>query len=591
MKKIISIISIAAFMLLGARMFAATTTVVTVKRAGTDSVDIRFTKNTADTLSVKFLYCTNDSFVGIVLTYNYGVMRGAAGTYNTRTILSPGTVYYMKIVAYDSATAMYDTSNVKKMVRPNDIMHMILPDMDGFTMSSITDPGNDTVTVTHIVSRYSSFSLTYTLPHIATITGTTPVTTYDTSHGWGSGDTLYVRSIAHMVNGYFPDDTVTTMIVTGSPTPPPMVNLYGYISSTDTSIDVPVVMNIFGSPTGMARAYFRPTVGGVWTDSITFTLIGGIVGPQYNTFHYRATIPAHTYYIDVKIVDTGAIPGYLGTTSYATLPTPPRHLLRDSVVRYDTTTATFVLTQKYSNMLGHTSTIMSARIYGSGIVSTVPHFVSGADTIMTAFPISTLDTGLHGFFGWSTDDYTSLTVRSDTMWVRIYAEPAHTFGADSATKMYNTADTIRWTSTNAANVWIGTTPVANNGKLPVIIRRDTTIYYKVRGFNGTILFDSVFIHADSSALDTVLVTTGIEMISVNTISVYPNPALDEVIVQSLLPMHKIELYDIAGRLIQTCAPTGTEQKINVGNFENGIYLLVIHDKNNFTENRRLVIQH
>ena len=72
---------------------------------------------------------------------------------------------------------------------------------------------------------------------------------------------------------------------------------------------------------------------------------------------------------------------------------------------------------------------------------------------------------------------------------------------------------------------------------------------------------------------------------VKTISLYPNPMNGILHLSSALPIIKIEIYDIAGRLIDSkIAP---ENIINVSDLKSGNYILKLHTKNGITNTKMI----
>jgi len=67
--------------------------------------------------------------------------------------------------------------------------------------------------------------------------------------------------------------------------------------------------------------------------------------------------------------------------------------------------------------------------------------------------------------------------------------------------------------------------------------------------------------------------TGIENVAINQLSIYPNPAKDEIFIKSELQIGKVEIYSLAGSLIiSECNFNG---KISVSDLLQGIYLLKV----------------
>ena len=66
-----------------------------------------------------------------------------------------------------------------------------------------------------------------------------------------------------------------------------------------------------------------------------------------------------------------------------------------------------------------------------------------------------------------------------------------------------------------------------------------------------------------------------ENYSLNPISINPNPASKEVVINSSAPIVQIEVYSLLGGLVKT----SNENPLNIEDLENSIYLLKIENKN------------
>ena len=77
------------------------------------------------------------------------------------------------------------------------------------------------------------------------------------------------------------------------------------------------------------------------------------------------------------------------------------------------------------------------------------------------------------------------------------------------------------------------------------------------------------------------ISSGIEEIDVQKFQIYPNPARDEIFIQSESPIKKIEIYSLTGILLLT--ENHFSGKISLANLPQGIYTLVI-----YTEKGRVV---
>jgi hypothetical protein len=60
----------------------------------------------------------------------------------------------------------------------------------------------------------------------------------------------------------------------------------------------------------------------------------------------------------------------------------------------------------------------------------------------------------------------------------------------------------------------------------------------------------------------------------NNIQIYPNPTIDNIIIESL-QKSAIEILNIQGQLIKTLATTGNKTNIDVSAFPSGVYVVQV----------------
>jgi len=77
---------------------------------------------------------------------------------------------------------------------------------------------------------------------------------------------------------------------------------------------------------------------------------------------------------------------------------------------------------------------------------------------------------------------------------------------------------------------------------------------------------------------------GIGTLDANTLRIYPNPAMDEVVIAGLLGGERIELYEMSGKLLQL-HPSMQGQRLDVGHLHTGIYLLRIVSNERFSTHK------
>jgi hypothetical protein len=114
---------------------------------------------------------------------------------------------------------------------------------------------------------------------------------------------------------------------------------------------------------------------------------------------------------------------------------------------------------------------------------------------------------------------------------------------------------VIWHSTNT-NV----ATVSNTGKVNFVGPGNATITATTENGNYT-----------ATCNVTVTATNGIEEIERHNIFIFPNPAKDNIFIQSQLPIGRVEISDIAGRsVISTNSNT-----VNISHLPQGIYLVKI----------------
>ena len=73
---------------------------------------------------------------------------------------------------------------------------------------------------------------------------------------------------------------------------------------------------------------------------------------------------------------------------------------------------------------------------------------------------------------------------------------------------------------------------------------------------------------------------GIEDIIANQLQIYPNPAENEVFINSDLPIEKVEIYSITGALL--VSEDNFKEKISVSALSQGIYFLKVYTTEGLT---------
>ena len=69
----------------------------------------------------------------------------------------------------------------------------------------------------------------------------------------------------------------------------------------------------------------------------------------------------------------------------------------------------------------------------------------------------------------------------------------------------------------------------------------------------------------------------------------PNPADRQVTVSATMPIKYVEVYDLAGRLVETRQPSGTTLQLDLKNYPSGTYLVKVTTANG-TTTKKLVVR-
>lgn len=99
-------------------------------------------------------------------------------------------------------------------------------------------------------------------------------------------------------------------------------------------------------------------------------------------------------------------------------------------------------------------------------------------------------------------------------------------------------------------------------------------------------FDDIIISNDPSPI-----TTGVEKIEINTLSIYPNPASDVLTIESVQDINSIYIYNITGQMINSYNQVENHQlNIDITSLPAGIYIVSLIDKNNQIVSKKLIKQ-
>ena len=107
---------------------------------------------------------------------------------------------------------------------------------------------------------------------------------------------------------------------------------------------------------------------------------------------------------------------------------------------------------------------------------------------------------------------------------------------------------------------------------------ETTI--KVESNNGEVYFN---------------VTVDGELLSISEISltakVYPNPAIDQVRIESANGIESVMIYNMMGALVETIPANNMIVNVNLSQYSNGVYFFNIRQSNGTVSNQRVVVNH
>jgi hypothetical protein len=101
---------------------------------------------------------------------------------------------------------------------------------------------------------------------------------------------------------------------------------------------------------------------------------------------------------------------------------------------------------------------------------------------------------------------------------------------------------------------------------------------------ASIVFDENLPIDTNQAITTFETTTGLKGINTDFVTVYPNLIKDIVTIKADGIIHSVQLYDIQGRLLQTCVVNNTTSVLDISSRTSGMYFLkVITDRGEMIE--------
>ncbi len=96
----------------------------------------------------------------------------------------------------------------------------------------------------------------------------------------------------------------------------------------------------------------------------------------------------------------------------------------------------------------------------------------------------------------------------------------------------------------------------------------------------------------SSGSSTVAVSVGLhELIKSTGISMYPNPANQNITISSKTFLDKIEVLSVTGQLMMRENASGSVHLLDLANLTNGVYFISVYNKDNTVQREKIIVQH
>ena len=77
----------------------------------------------------------------------------------------------------------------------------------------------------------------------------------------------------------------------------------------------------------------------------------------------------------------------------------------------------------------------------------------------------------------------------------------------------------------------------------------------------------------------------------STAKVYPNPANDQVRIESANGIESVMVYNVMGALVETIPANNMIVNVNLSQYSNGVYFFNIRQNDGTTTNQRMVVRH
>ena len=202
-----------------------------------------------------------------------------------------------------------------------------------------------------------------------------------------------------------------------------------------------------------------------------------------------------------------------------------------------------------------------------------------------AFSISARDNGVNTYSA-------GIMSNSDTIAIyrRDYIGNSTTLVGEKAyldtTKTYYLEFTLKGADLSFKFVGVGMTDTITINAMDNLLTGDLvnlSAYYYLP--NRSVYFDDFKIESYSNS-------TGIDNIEKNSYSIFPNPATD-IVTLNIDNVSNIDLilniYNVIGKLVKTETLQQNQQQIDIGDLDNGIYMVEIKSKE-WTEKQKLIIE-
>lgn len=149
----------------------------------------------------------------------------------------------------------------------------------------------------------------------------------------------------------------------------------------------------------------------------------------------------------------------------------------------------------------------------------------------------------------------------------------------------NVGDVITWTNNDASTHTVTSTSVPNGAaSFNGTVANGATFSYTV---TGSYTYKCSF-HPSMTASFTVGGTTATTSPTLTLNTLYPNPAVDNVHIESLATIASVEIYSESGAFIKTLAFSSATIDVSVGDLKKGAYLMRIVSEDGLVETRRIV---